>query len=103
LTYFAIRDITDSVNVSLTRELEELVNQKVKTGLYQTASEVVREGLRLLEERDRLYQLRLDELRRDVRTGVEQLDRGEGRPLDAPRLKERLRKEVGAKPRRKAK
>jgi len=40
------------MNVSLTRELEDLVNEKVRTGLYQTASEVVREALRLLKQRD---------------------------------------------------
>jgi antitoxin ParD1/3/4 len=40
------------MNVSLTRELEELVNEKVRSGLYQTASEVVREALRLLKQRD---------------------------------------------------
>lgn len=91
------------MNVSLTRELEELVNAKVKSGLYHTASEVIREGLRLLEERDRLYQLRLEELRRDVKKGVDQLDRGEGGPLAVGALKARLRKEVGGKTRRNAK
>ena len=45
------------MNVSLTPELEELVNQKVRSGLYHTASEVVREALRLLKQRD-------DEVRR---------------------------------------
>ena len=45
------------MNVSLTPELEELVNEKVRSGLYQTASEVVREALRLLKQRD-------DEVRR---------------------------------------
>ena len=40
------------MNVSLTPELEELVNEKVRSGLYQTASEVVREALRLLRQRD---------------------------------------------------
>ncbi len=40
------------MNVSLTPELEELVERKVKTGRYQTASEVIREALRALEERD---------------------------------------------------
>jgi antitoxin ParD1/3/4 len=64
---------------------------------------VVREGLRLLEERDRLYQLRLDELRSEVKKGVEQLDRGEGRPLDVRGTKARLRRDVGAKARRSAK
>lgn len=91
------------MNVSLTKELEKLVNQKVKSGFYHTASEVVREGLRLLEERDRLYQLRLDELRAEVKKGTDQLDRGEGRSLDVAGMKVRLRREVTAKTRRGAK
>lgn len=40
------------MNVSLTPELEALVNEKVRSGLYHTASEVVREALRLLKNRD---------------------------------------------------
>jgi antitoxin ParD1/3/4 len=40
------------MNVSLTPELEALVNEKVRSGLYGTASEVVREALRLLKQRD---------------------------------------------------
>ena len=88
------------MNVSLTKELEELVNGKVKTGLYHTASEVIREGLRLLEERDRLYQVRLEELRRDVKLGIDQLDRGESVPFDPVAVKRRLRKRVRAKTRR---
>jgi antitoxin ParD1/3/4 len=92
-----------AMNVSLTKELEQLVNQKVKSGLYQTASEVVREGLRLLDERDRLYQLRLKDLRKDIKKGADQLDRGEGRPLDVAAMKARLRADVAAKSRRGAK
>lgn len=88
------------MNVSLTKELEELVSGKVKTGLYHTASEVIREGLRLLEERDRLYQVRLEELRRDVKLGIDQLDRGESVPFDPVAAKRRLRKRVRAKTRR---
>jgi len=91
------------MNVSLTKELEQLVTVKVKSGLYRTASEVIREGLRLVEERDRLYQLRLEELRRDVRTGLDQLDRGEGKPFDPTAVKRRLRKGMGHKIRRNGK
>jgi antitoxin ParD1/3/4 len=40
-----------SLNVSLTPELEHFVESRVASGRYQTASEVIREGLRLLEER----------------------------------------------------
>jgi antitoxin ParD1/3/4 len=67
------------VNVSLTQELEQIVNKKVSSGMYQTASEVVREGLRLLVERDR----RLESLRRDVRAGFEAIKRGEYTDYDA--------------------
>lgn len=66
------------MNVSLTPELERLVNEKVESGLYQTASEVVREALRLLKERDRAREL----LRDDVQAGFNQLSRGEGRTYD---------------------
>lgn len=66
------------MNVSLTPELERLVNEKVESGLYQTASEVVREALRLLKERD----LAREQLRADVQAGFDQLARGEGRVYD---------------------
>lgn len=65
------------MNVSLTKELEELVNSKVGTGRYLSASEVVREALRLLEERDRMQEVRVEEMRRAIRAGNEQLARGE--------------------------
>lgn len=61
------------MNVSLTPELERLVNEKVGSGLYQTASEVVREALRLLKERDDLARLRAD-----VQAGFDEVARGEG-------------------------
>jgi antitoxin ParD1/3/4 len=65
------------VNVSLTPELKQLINEKVDTGMYQTASEVVREGLRLLKDRDDR------QLRADVRAGFDAVDRGEFRDYTA--------------------
>ena len=65
------------MNVSLTAELENLVHSKVKSGRYLSASEVIREGLRLLEERDLLFELRLADLQQKVSVGVEQADSGE--------------------------
>jgi len=65
------------MNVSLTPELEDLVHAKVKSGRYLSASEVVREGLRLLEDRDRLFEIRLADLQQKVTVGVDQADRGE--------------------------
>ena len=41
-----------AMNVSLTPELEKMIQDKVASGAYQTASEVVREALRLVQERD---------------------------------------------------
>ena len=68
------------MNISLTKELEQLVQKKVKGGRYLSASEVVREALRLLEERDRLRQAQLTKLRKEVAIGLAQLRRGQGIP-----------------------
>ena len=68
------------MDVSLTPELEKLVANKVASGLYQSASEVIREGLRLLDDHDRLRELHLGEVRQKIQTGLDQLDRGEGIP-----------------------
>lgn len=65
------------MNVSLTPELETMVAEKVKSGLYNSASEVVREGLRLIREQDQLREIKLEELRREIQIGIDQLDRGE--------------------------
>jgi antitoxin ParD1/3/4 len=70
------------MNISLTPELDRLVQQKVESGLYQTASEVVREGLRLLRERDALREQQLRSLRRRIDLGMKQLDRGQGLPAE---------------------
>ena len=65
------------MNVSLTPKLEQLIHDRVSSGRYHSASEVVREALRLLEERDELRRLRLAELRSKVAAGLSSLDRGE--------------------------
>lgn len=64
------------MNVSLTPELEKLVSQKVKSGRYTTASEVVREALRLLDDYDRLREIRREELRREIQKGVDDIKEG---------------------------
>lgn len=65
------------MNVSLTPELEKMVNDKVKSGLYNSASEVIRESLRLLQDHDELRRIRRDELRREVMLGVDQIRNGQ--------------------------
>jgi len=71
------------MNVSLTPELERLVHLKVQTGRYTSASEVVREALRLMEERDQLHALHKDEVRKKVAAGVASLRAGQGVDGDA--------------------
>jgi len=82
------------MNVSLTPELERLVNQKVESGMYSSAGEVVQEALHLLNLWDELRQRKLEQLRKDIAVGIAQLDRGEARPLNLPEMKRRLRKRL---------
>ena len=83
------------MNISLTPELESLVQDRVKTGMYLSACEVVREALRLLSQRDELRQAQLEELRKEIAIGIEQAERGEIAPLDIDELicKARARKQ----------
>jgi antitoxin ParD1/3/4 len=71
------------VHVSLTPELEASIHERVRSGRSTSASEVVREALRLLEDRDELRRLRLAELRAQVAAGLDALDRGQVRDGDA--------------------
>jgi antitoxin ParD1/3/4 len=82
------------MNVSLTPELERLVNDKVATGLYTSASEVIREALRLLKERDEVRTVTLRELKRDLAAGLDQLDRGESAVLDIESIKAEARQRM---------
>ena len=68
------------MNVTLSPELEQIVNQRLATGLYNSVSEVIREALRLLHEQDQLLEFRLEELRREIDIGLAQLRNGEGIP-----------------------
>jgi antitoxin ParD1/3/4 len=78
-----------TVNVSLTPELDAFLQARVKSGRYQTTSEVVREALRLLErkeaERDEAFQL----LKAKLKRGALQAERGE--LLDGEEVFEELR------------
>jgi len=75
------------MDVTLSPELERLINEKVASGLYESASEVVRAALRLLKDTDEARSLALAELRKDVLAGLSALDRGESVALDVAALK----------------
>jgi antitoxin ParD1/3/4 len=75
------------MNVSLTRRLRTLVEERVRSGRYQSASEVVREALRLLEDVEELQELRLQALREEVAAGLRDLDHGRSAVFDRKLLK----------------
>ena len=84
------------MTLDLPTQLEALIHEKVTQGRYPSPSAVVSEALRLLDERDRAGSALLDDLRREVRAGVDQLDRGETVVLDAAEL-DRMRAEARAR------
>lgn len=73
------------MHISLTSELEARIKAKVESGLYNNASEVIREALRFMEtHEDWIREVKLARLREQLRVGVEQLDRGEGMLIQSP-------------------
>ena len=97
------------MNVSLTPQLEAMVQAKVESGMYTSASEVVREALRLLDEYDRIRTMRLVELRRDIAAGLSDLEHDRAVTVDQSELdqlaaeikaegRERRRREGGRMP-----
>ncbi len=82
------------MHVSLTPELEALVKQKVSTGRYNSSSEVVREALRLWEDKEKIREMRLEELRKEIQKG---LDSGPSTPLDIEDIKKRGRERLEKK------
>lgn len=78
-------------NVNLTTELDQFVLDKVKSGRYENASEVVRAALRILERDEREYQDKLTAIRAAVQEG---LDSGV-EPADGPTILARVREDLG--------
>ena len=87
-----------TMNINLTPQLEELVRQKVASGQYSSASEVVREALRLMQREDQMQAAKLAQLRRDIQGGLES---GTAGKLDVDTIKRRGRARLdAAKPNR---
>src|SRR5438128_11333394 len=87
------------MNVSLTPELEKFVSAKVESGRYNSASEVVREALRLLEEHDSARATQLAEFNEELGRRLAALDRGEVVDAAAARVRLRRKSEQRRKPR----
>jgi len=77
-----------TLNVNLTPRLEDMVRQKVAGGLYNNASEVIRDALRLMDVHDQLHAAKLDALRQDILTGI---NSGPAEELDIEDIKQRGR------------
>ncbi len=88
------------MNVSLTPELEQFVSAKVGSGRYNSASEVVREALRLLEEHDQVRGAQIAAFNQELGHRLKSLDRGERIDPAAARErienKSRARRKIGA-------
>jgi antitoxin ParD1/3/4 len=88
-----------TMNVNLSPQLEAMVKAKVASGRYTSASEVVREALRLMEQQDQLRLLQFEQLRRDIQDG---LASGEPVAWNPEAIKaagsQRLRAQVDSKP-----
>jgi antitoxin ParD1/3/4 len=85
------------MNVNLTPQLEELVRSKVATGMYNSASEVVRDALRLMAQHDQVHEVKLEQLRQEIKLG---LNSGDASTWDAVSFKRqaRQRQQAGNKP-----
>lgn len=73
---------------------ERFVRDLVASGRYASASEVMRDGLRLVEEREQMRAAKLEALRRDIREGLES---GPAEPLDVAAIKAEGRRRMAAK------
>jgi antitoxin ParD1/3/4 len=88
------------MNVSLTPELEKFVNDKVESGRYNSASEVVREALRLLEEHDQARGAQIAAFNQELKHRIAALDRGEG--IDPAEVRQRIERKSKERKRRTA-
>jgi antitoxin ParD1/3/4 len=65
-------------NINLTEHFDRFVADQVASGRYSNASEIVREALRLMEEREQERQAKLKALRRAAKEGFDEIDQGKG-------------------------
>lgn len=69
-------------NVVLTDHHEKVIEELVRSGRYQNASEVLREGIRLIEKRETAEKAKLEALRAAVNLGASQIDNGHFLEID---------------------
>lgn len=87
------------MNVSLTPEMQRFVADKLRSGQYSTAEEVVNGALAVLKAQESQTVADVEELRRMIAVGIEQLDRGEANAWDPDSLKRRVRERAASEKR----
>lgn len=85
----------ETKNISFTPKQARFVEERVESGRYQSASEVVREGLRLLDQHEQEQQARVEALRGMIRQGADEID--QGKLLDGPAVMAESRERLSAK------
>ena len=74
------------MNISLTPQLEQIINRKVESGMYTSVSEVIREALRLLHEHDQVKEIQIREMKEKVMAGVQQIQEGKTSPFSVEEI-----------------
>ena len=64
------------MDITLQPELEQFIREKITSGQYQSVNEAINAGLKLLMERELIYQGRFDQLRQEIMVGIEASQRG---------------------------
>lgn len=78
------------MTITLTPEMEHLIQNKVQSGLFGSPADVVYEGLRLLEQEE----TRFEELKREIAVGIQQAENGQVKTFNPEGLKARVRQEL---------
>ncbi|MEN7548423.1 type II toxin-antitoxin system ParD family antitoxin [Rapidithrix thailandica] len=76
--------------VSLSKQCEKFIESMLASGQYHSASEIIREGLQLLEERNKIRDLRFDSLRKEIDQGLQS---GKGKAWNADEFFAKAHKE----------
>lgn len=65
------------MNISFAPEIERFIQSQIESGKYSSALELILEGIRLLQERERIYKGRFEKLKQEIAIGIEAAERGE--------------------------
>lgn len=86
------------MSITLTPELERIVQESVASGRYGSPMEFVNEAIHLIVERDRFMEIQRESLRRDIKEGLDQIERGEVELYDPDQMMERVERHLRQNP-----